>query len=217
MAHLSVFTTRDMLLSKNKNLTSSDDSKPAPSGKSRKKNRKWKNRTPKSVAKVDESVNSDSPDDDSTSKTANGKGIKSSTKSTDASSLDSDTKTISKDRLLLIEKQVKSTQAEFDERHRFKVSGEKGVLQSSVHTDPNATKNFGVEQVTTRFSHHLPNLEVAKAAQIAGATHSKEAKSTKNGSYSMEAAPTEKASTSGRQQSSVEIDYKRFKIPKGAA
>ncbi len=65
--------------------------------------------------------------------------------------MDSDTKTISKDKFLLIRELVDSGQAEFDKRHRAKVEGDRDILQSSVSSDPKATMNFVEDKVVTRF------------------------------------------------------------------
>ncbi len=68
--NVSAFLPPEMLMSTKENpLTSGDDSKPLLPGKSKKKNRKRKNRKPKSMAKVDELDNTDSHDNDHTSKT----------------------------------------------------------------------------------------------------------------------------------------------------
>ncbi len=103
-----------------------------------------------------ESDESDSAGDDDPSKSYRGQGVKSSMKPDEGSqSSDTDTKTISKDMSLLISEIVDSGQTEFDERHRATVSGEKGILQSNLSSDPNTTTNFGEDKVITRFAGSL--------------------------------------------------------------
>ncbi len=69
-------------------------------------------------------------------------------------SSETELKMISMDRSFLMGERDKSGQAEFDECHRAKVSGATDKLQASVSSNPNATVNFGVEQVPTQWSVH---------------------------------------------------------------
>ncbi len=59
---------------------------------------------------------------------------------------------------------VDSSQTEFDERHWAKVGGATDILQASVSSDPNATVNFGVSQVSTQLSEYLQQVQVSSFA-----------------------------------------------------
>ncbi len=56
---------------------------------------------------------------------------------------------------------VESGQTEFDERHEAEVRGMTDILQARVSSDPKATVNFGVSQVSIQLSKHLQQVQAS--------------------------------------------------------
>ncbi len=106
------------------------------------------------------SSDSDSNNDDYSSKLHGRRGVKSSSK---PQSFETKLKTISMDRSLLMGERVESGQAEFDEHHQAKVSGATDILQASVSSNPNATVNFSVEQIPTQWSVHAEDAQASSS------------------------------------------------------
>ncbi len=151
------------MLEKDVSAMSGEDSKPQlPPGK-KLKGRKQNHCMAKSKATVD-TEKSESSDDERPPKSHSGQGVQSSRKLGDLSdsSTDQDTKTIVKDRSLLIKECVRDAQTEYDERHQAKVAGARDILQSDVMSDPKATTKFGKEQVETHLSLHKKDATIAK-------------------------------------------------------
>ncbi len=148
------YTIKDML----KDVTSKEDSQPSSQAESKKKGRKRKNCRTKSMAVIEPS-DSDSNNDDHSSKSHGQRGVKSSSKSREGlQSSETELKTISMDRLLLMGERVESGETEFNERHLAKVSGATDILQASISSDLNATVNFSAKQVLTQWSVHAKQL-----------------------------------------------------------
>ncbi len=105
------YTIKDML----KDVTSEEDSQPSSQTASKKRGRKRKNRRAKSKAVI-ESSDSDDIDDDHSSKLHGQRRVESSLKPREGSqSSETELKTITMDRSLLISERVESGQTEFDE------------------------------------------------------------------------------------------------------
>ncbi len=135
------YTIKDIL----KDVTSEEDSQPSLQAASKKKRRKRKNRHAKSKAII-ESNDSDSNDDNHSSKSHGERGVKSYSNPGERSqSSETELKTISMDRSLLMGERVESGQTEDDEFLRVKVSGATDIQQASISIDSNTTENFGAE------------------------------------------------------------------------
>ncbi len=141
-------------------------------------------------------------------------------------SIDTETKTISKDPSFLIPEIIESGQVEADVRHRDKLSGLKDIQQSMVTSSPNVMTMFGQTEVQTQLSAYLEKTQ-AKSAE-ADTTTVSAAQVFKGLNYSIlnkdQASNVQSTSKDydlmkedDDEKADGKIDDEGFKIPQGIA
>ncbi len=155
MVCLGACTIKEIQL-KEASATSGEETKPNAPPKKKKLAHRHKSRQAKSKAKVKTEQSQSSSDENCVSKSAGCKGVKNSTKPVDkdSDSSGSETKTIIKDRSLLICETIDDVHVEHEARHRAKLAGTLEILQAEVSSHLNATTKFGEDKVETCYFSH---------------------------------------------------------------